>query len=123
MYSTMMVFDLLTANWDRFSGANIGWDAREKRVLFVDNDGGFFEPVNAKLFPRDRAELEKIRVFSKSFVTRLRGVSESEWTQALALGDELLTPAQIKSSWDRRTLVLDHIARTEAKYSTALVVQ
>lgn len=121
--STMMVFDLLTANWDRFSGANIGWDAQEKRVLFVDNDGGFFEPVNAKLFPRDRAELEKIRLFSKSFVSRLRSVSESEWTQALALGDELLTPAQIKSSWDRRTLVLGHIARVEAKYEGALVAQ
>ncbi len=41
--STMIVFDYITGNWDRWSGGNVGHDPQSGTVLFIDNDGAFYE--------------------------------------------------------------------------------
>ena len=45
--STVIVFDTLTGNWDRWSGGNIGRSDPAGPLLFVDNDGAFFDPPPA----------------------------------------------------------------------------
>ena len=40
----MIVFDYLTANWDRWSGGNVAEDSANGKLLFVDNDGAFYDP-------------------------------------------------------------------------------
>jgi len=69
--SDMIVFDYLTANWDRFSGANVGWRDDLQLVLYVDNDGAFFpQPPKEGLERNDRL-LEGTDRFSKSLWRRL----------------------------------------------------
>ncbi len=41
--STMLAFDFLTANWDRWSGGNVARAGAAGEVLYVDNDGAFYE--------------------------------------------------------------------------------
>ena len=41
--STMLAFDYLTANWDRWSGGNVARAGATGAVLYVDNDGAFYE--------------------------------------------------------------------------------
>src|ERR1700743_669270 len=54
--SAMCVFDALPGNWDRWSGANIGIDAT-KHLLFIDNDGAFYDPVPQGPY---RAQLDRL---------------------------------------------------------------
>jgi hypothetical protein len=84
--STMIAFDYLTANWDRWSGGNVAEDGATGRVLFVDNDGAFYEWPDAASLARQRGQLERIARFSRRFVASLRALDE-ERVRA-ALGEE-----------------------------------
>lgn len=71
--STMLAFDYVTANWDRWSGGNVVRDGATGTVLFVDNDGAFYELPPQSL--AGQAEfLRKVLRFSRSFVAALRGL-------------------------------------------------
>src|SRR6185436_15588425 len=70
--STLVVFDLLTGNWDRWSGANVGIDRATNTLLFVDNDGAFFDPPPPGPLAQQTAIVTKAERFSKSFVAALR---------------------------------------------------
>lgn len=84
--STMIVFDWLTGNWDRWSGGNVGWSERDHRVLFVDNDGAFFENPPKDGLVRSQRYLGGIEKFSKSFVASVRALDRE--ALAKAIGDE-----------------------------------
>ena len=107
--SALLVFDMLTGNWDRWSGANVGLDAEKNHLLFVDNDGAFFEPVPEKLlkehvilvsgadrFPR--ALIDATRALDAATLDRVLGVDET--------GAPLLTEAQRRSVLSRRDQLL-----------------
>jgi len=81
--STMVVFDYVTGNWDRWSGGNVGIDAAKTTILYVDNDGAFFDPPPAPALARQLAILEKVDRFSRSFITALRALD-----LRAAIGDE-----------------------------------
>lgn len=70
--STLIVFDYLTANWDRWSGGNIGLDASGEHLLFIDNDGAFYEQPPAGRVAAQKEKLEGVRRFSRDLVARLR---------------------------------------------------
>src|SRR5690606_29111447 len=73
--SNLVAFDWLTANFDRWSGGNVGWDRRAKRGLFIDNDGAFLDHPPAASLARSKRLLENVDRFSRGFVTRLRAMS------------------------------------------------
>jgi hypothetical protein len=85
--SALLVFDWLTANFDRWSGGNVGWDRRKKRVLFIDNDGAFLDPPQAAALARSKRMVEDVDRFSRDLVTRLRAMSDADLTRAL--GEEI----------------------------------
>ena len=72
--STMIVFDYITGNWDRWSGGNVGIDPSKRTILYIDNDGAFFDPPPAPALARQLGILEKVDRFSRSFVAALRAV-------------------------------------------------
>jgi hypothetical protein len=72
--STVIAFDYLTANWDRWSGGNVAQDGATGTVLFVDNDGAFYEQPAADTLARQRAQLERVARFSRRFVAALRAL-------------------------------------------------
>jgi hypothetical protein len=71
--STMLVFDYLTGNWDRWSGGNVGTDD-SGAVLYIDNDGAFFDPPPAEPLAKQRALVQADSRFSKSFMKALRAL-------------------------------------------------
>ena len=84
--STMVAFDFLTGNWDRWSGGNIGFDRASGHVLFIDNDGAFFEIVPKDALARARRQIGEIDRWSRSFVARVRALDDA--ALARALGEE-----------------------------------
>ncbi|MEO8878309.1 MAG: hypothetical protein ABI461_22130, partial [Polyangiaceae bacterium] len=116
--STMILFDTMSGNWDRWSGGNIGENVGATknacdRVLFIDNDGAFFDPVPAAPLAAQLALVNKMNRFSKSFVGNLRGVSETDLTTAIGEendGRPLLPKPVLDAFIARRKTVLTAIA-------------
>jgi hypothetical protein len=84
--STLIVFDYMTGNWDRWSGGNVGFDESTRTVLFIDNDGAFYDVPPAGPLARQKGRLGAITRFSRGFVARLRALDAK--SLASALGDE-----------------------------------
>lgn len=84
--STMIAFDYVTANWDRWSGGNVAEDGATGKVLFVDNDGAFYEWPDPAALGRQRAMLGRVTRFSRRFVSALRTLDEAK--VRAALGEE-----------------------------------
>jgi hypothetical protein len=107
--STMVVFDYLTGNWDRWSGGQIGIARARGTLLFLDNDGAFYDPPPAGPLASQLARLTKIWHFSRRFVRALRAfVPEAT---RLAIGDDgrgvpLLTDSTLKGVEERRKRAL-----------------
>ena len=110
--STVIAFDTLTANWDRWSGGNIGRGAPSGPLLYIDNDGAFFEPPNAALFARQKAQLARVTRFSRAFVEKLRALDDDALSAAVGEeipGEPLLTDSVLRGVSQRRALVLEAI--------------
>jgi hypothetical protein len=84
--STLVAFDFMTANWDRWSGGNVGVDEATGALLYIDNDGAFFEVPPREGLARNERLLEGVDRFSRSFVARLRALDDA--ALAAALGEE-----------------------------------
>jgi len=84
--SALCVFDFVTGNWDRWSGGNVGVDRTGTKLLFVDNDGAFFETPPKDGLARNEALLRAIHKLPRGLVTRLRALGDE--ALAAALGEE-----------------------------------
>ncbi len=84
--SALIVFDFLTANWDRFSGGNVGFDKATGTLLYIDNDGAFFETPPEDGLARNQKLLESDDKLSRSLITHVRALDDTSLVGAL--GDE-----------------------------------
>lgn len=84
--STLVAFDFVTGNWDRWSGGNVGIDKATGTLLYIDNDGAFFEAPPAEALQKNRKRLEGIDKLSRSFVARVRALDDE--ALARAVGEE-----------------------------------
>jgi hypothetical protein len=110
--ATLIVFDMLGGNWDRWSGGNVAIDRPTNTLLFVDNDGAFFDPVPPEPLAAQQKQLEKTERFSRALVDALRKMTPV--SLADALGEDLpgtpLLGARVVSGIDeRRRVVLTHV--------------
>jgi hypothetical protein len=122
--STLVVFDALTGNWDRWSGANVGLDKKTNTLLFVDNDAAFFDPIPPAFAPQ-MALVRSVDRFSRALVSKLR--TTDAIMLADAFGDEEpgtpLLPARVVAACDqRRKDVLAIIGEKIAKLGEANVL-
>jgi hypothetical protein len=101
--STMIVFDYMTANWDRWSGANVAVDHASGTLLFVDNDGAFYEAPPQVTLAGQLALVARVRRFSGDFITRLRVLDRARI--AGAIGD-VLAPNLLDAVEGRRREVV-----------------
>jgi hypothetical protein len=107
--STMVAFDFLTGNWDRWSGGNIGFDRPSGHVLFIDNDGAFFEVVPLDSLARSRRLLAGIDRYSRSFVERLRAMDDNALSAAIgeeSSGAPLISAKALTGVVERRAELL-----------------
>jgi hypothetical protein len=117
--STMLVFDYITANWDRWSGGNVARAGADGVLLFVDNDGAFYAHPAQEPLATQLARIRRVARFSQSFVSALHGLDDAKLRAAFgdeAPGTQLLSDPVIAGVESRlRTVigVIDACARRE----------
>jgi hypothetical protein len=102
--STMLAFDYMTANWDRFSGGNVAQHGKTGPILFVDNDGAFFEVPPPDAIARQLALVRRVLRFSRRFVSAVRVLDETRLREIFgeeSPGEPLL-PRNVVAAVDTR---------------------
>jgi hypothetical protein len=112
--STMLAFDYLIGNWDRWSGGNVTLDPSGRRLYVRDHNVAFLEPMTAERYERIRGHLERVERFSRGFVRRVSELDEARIRLALAEDPEsqdraLLDDAQIAGVLSRRRALLSYV--------------
>lgn len=108
----LVVFDFLTANPDRYSGANIKMSADATRLFFMDNTMSFF--VQPEGNDKTRWALMRTQRFSKRLYDALDRLDPGSVQRAIAeepsaAAHEILTPGEIRAVVARRDVVKRHI--------------
>jgi len=107
--STLIAFDTLTGNWDRWSGGNVGANGPGGHLLYIDNDGAFFDPVPPGPLARQNALVARTERFSRSFVEALRKLDAAALSSALGEetpGEPLLARSVLQGVEKRRKAAL-----------------
>lgn len=115
--SSLIVFDAITGNWDRYSGGNVGLDASGKNVLFIDNDAAFMPGPPKEEMKAAQARLDATDRFSAHLVDRLRTLDEAALTSAFGphlLPAEMVTLVATRIQNVRKTIDAKVAARSTA---------
>jgi hypothetical protein len=120
--SDVLAFDQVTGNWDRWSGGNIGIDRARGTLLFVDNDGAFFDPVPVKEMKWPTSLFEGVDRFSRRFVSALRALDIASAAGEEAPGEPLLSARVLAQTEARRKHVLKVIDAKIAKLGEPAVL-
>ena len=112
--STMVCFDYLIGNWDRFSGGNARGNDVGTWVYMRDHDLAFPARMNESLHRRVLQPMLRAERFSASFYAAVKALDRQSF--AAALEDELdrhpeplLDTARIDGVMDRRSTLLSHV--------------
>ena len=110
--ATCIVFDLLTDNSDRWSGANTMMSPDGKILFFMDNTLAF--STNKLGHRRNVLALRRIQVFPRKLIERVRGLTLEAIEATLARGGDsalgaLLHPDEVRAIMARRDHILRHV--------------
>jgi len=118
--SSLLIFDLLTNNSDRFSGGNL-MTSKDGRVLFwMDNTFGF--QVEPEGHVRCRTYLLRSQKFSKRLITQLRRLDMTALRQALAPEPGVLSEAEMASVIARKDVALRYVDGLVAQFGAEKVL-
>lgn len=122
--STLLVFDMLLANWDRWNGLNALAD-REGRLVYRDNNAGFQVPLAPGRYAAVLRWLRRSEKFSRSLLERVRGLTLASLREVMApeadRGRPLLSDAQLRGVLDRRDTLLRYVDGLVARHGEAAV--
>ena len=107
--ATLFVFDYYIANWDRMSGGNVAIDKATGTLLYVDNDGAFYEAPDGAKLADQLATLRKMTRFARSFIVALRAFGLHELEKSVGEevpGVPLLSKNVIDMAEERRVRIL-----------------
>ncbi len=123
--SSMIGFDHLTGNRDRWSGHNVMLDETGTQLVFLDNNLAFDPIIDAPRSKLRALVLARVQKFSRRFITAVRGLSREELLRALgedAFGAPLLEPAQVDAVLARRTELLATVDALIAEFGAEQVL-
>jgi hypothetical protein len=107
--STMVAFDYLTNNADRFSGSNTKASPDGRTLYFMDNTLSFGVGEGSA---KTRSYLEKVQKFSRALARRVRDLDEAHvrevMTRETAPYDRLLSDGEIDAVMNRRDQLLSY---------------
>lgn len=115
--STMLAFDYLIGNWDRFSGGNVKKDATVQRLFLLDHNASFGTPMHARVHRKVLERLNATQRFSKEWVERLLNLDQTRLK--ILMRDDygpLLGDQQMADVFDRKETILSYIAALIAQY-------
>lgn len=122
--ATMIVFDVLIDNADRWSGNNTKSSPDRRTLYFMDNTLSFSQFTvghDANLSP-----LRRIKVFPRALIERLRGLTLPALQAALDIGDDplapLLQPAEISAVLARRDHIIAYVDSLVAQFGETAVL-
>lgn len=123
--STLLVFDTLIDNADRWSGANTMMSPDASVLYFMDNTLSFSVHRFGHEIPN--TALRRIQVFSRSLIDRLRGLTYEAIERALDTGDDkrlgpLLSVEAMRAIIARRDNILVHVDRLIAQHGEEAVL-
>jgi hypothetical protein len=122
--SGLLVLDVLTSNYDRFTGTNDLMSPDGRTLYSMDNTIGFYlEPEG---HPRPREHLIRAQRFSRHLYERLRAFDEAALRAELAREPAppwaILTDQELQAVLQRRDFALAHIERLIAAHGRAKVL-
>lgn len=123
--STLVAFDHLIGNRDRWSGHNVLVDVTRTRLVFLDHNLAFDEKLDVKSTAKRAMVLHRVQRFSRGLVTRLRALSRAELADVFGRDDRdapLLSDAQIHATLARRDELLAWIDALVAGHGEAKVL-
>jgi hypothetical protein len=123
--ATMVVFDVLIDNADRWSGGNAMMSPDARALFFMDNTLAFSIYRFGHEIPN--AALRRLQVFPRALIHRLRGLTAEAIARALELREDhglgpLLTDEQIRAILARRDNILAHVDRLIAEHGESAIL-
>jgi hypothetical protein len=124
--ASLVVFDVVIDNADRWSGSNVKVSPDRKTLYFMDNTLSF--SLFTKGHDNNLRPLHRMQVFPRRLITRLRAMSEESLRAVLDLGDDpagmgpLLTDAEIAAVMTRREHVLAYVDKLIAQFGEDAVL-
>jgi hypothetical protein len=123
--ATMIGFDYLIGNFDRFSGNNVAGDEKATFVYIRDHDLAF-PRIGDKLRRRMLDDLGVAQRFPRAFYDNLKRLDRACYERQLALDPRgvsgLLAPRQIADVFERRETLLSHIDSLIAQHGESKVL-
>jgi hypothetical protein len=121
--ATLVLFDILTDNSDRWSGWNTKASTDNKILYFMDNTLSF--SLFSQGHAANLAPFYRIGVFPRKLVQRIRALTRDEL--AAAVGNDpnfgsLLTPAEINAVMSRREHMMHHIDKMIGRFGEDAVL-
>jgi hypothetical protein len=115
--ATVIVFDVVIDNSDRWSGNNTQGSPDDRVLYFMDNTLAFSQYTLGHAANLSR--LYRIQRFPRGLVGKLRALTAESVAAALGSGDDLLGPllteAEIRAMLSRRDHVLEYVDRLSAE--------
>jgi hypothetical protein len=122
--STLVVFDYLIGNSDRWSGQNVPMDA-SGHLIYRDNNLAFAEPFPDPVHQQLMRWLRRVQRFSRGVIDRARGLTEAQVRTEMALDPDPafppLTNGQLASFMRRRDTLVSYVDALAAQYGASAV--
>lgn len=121
--SDMVLFDFIINNPDRWSGGNARVSEDQRLLYFMDNTMSFGDDLDGH--PKARVYFERCQKFSRSLVTRLRNLKESEILEVLADSGPfpfLLRDPEVAALLARRDVALEYIDALIQKHGDGTIL-
>jgi hypothetical protein len=118
--SSLLLFDLLTNNSDRFSGGNLMTSKDGKVLFWMDNTFGF--QVEPEGHVRCRTYLFRCQKFSRKMVAQLRRFDLEALKQALSPEPDVLSEPEMESVIARKDVALRYIDGLVAQFGADKVL-
>lgn len=120
--STLLVFDLIQNNSDRFSGGNLLGAPEGKSLYFMDNAFGF--QTDAEGHQKCRSYVSRAQKFSRRFIRALQRLDLRTLKQAMRPEGEpsLLSDEEMEALLGRRDRALRHVNELIARYGEERVL-
>ena len=123
--SSMIAFDHLTGNRDRWSGHNVMVDETGRRLIFLDNNLAFDEKLDVASTRKREKVLARVERFSRALITAVRKLTRDDLVRIFGVdqdGAPLLSAAQIDACLSRRDELLAHVDRLIVRYGQERVL-